>query len=75
MPMMKFKFLHFIEQANLGYKQTFPYSEIKLSLEPYINPNVTINGTYGLNSPNKCSIVVVGGKYLKQVDEVMRMHN
>ena len=30
-------------------------------------------GTFGLNSPNKCSIVVIGGKYLEKVDEVMRM--
>ena len=30
-------------------------------------------GTLGANYPNKCSIVVIGGKYLDQVDKVMRM--
>ena len=55
---------------NFGYKQPLPFPEIKLSLDPNFYLNV---GTDGLNSPSKCSLVVIGGKYLEQVDEVMRM--
>ena len=55
---------------NFGCKETFPFSQIKVLLKSSFHLNV---GTLGLNSPNKCSIVVVGGKYLEQVDEVMRM--
>ena len=39
---------------------------------PHLEVNLNI-GSLGLNSPSKCSIVVIGGKYLKKVDEVMRM--
>merc|ERR1711994_958274 len=56
---------------NFGYKESFPFPQIGLSLnsdQHHLNV-----GTFGLNSPNKCSIVVIGGKYLEQVDEVMRM--
>ena len=55
---------------NFGHKETFSYSEIKLSLGPKLHLNI---GTDGLNFLGKCSIVVIGGKYLQQVDEVMRM--
>ena len=55
---------------NFGYKESFPFPQIGLSLNSDHNLNV---GTFGLKSPNKCSIVVIGGKYLEQVDEVMRM--
>ena len=54
---------------NFGYKETFPHPEIKLSLEPNFLFNV---GTFGLHSPHKCSIVVIGGKYLNQIDKVMK---
>ena len=37
------------------------------------DPNFHLIGTDGLNSSSKCSIVVIGSKYLKQVDEVMWM--
>ena len=55
---------------NFGYKETFPHPEIILSLKPNFLFNV---GTFGLHSPHKCSIVVIGGKYLNQIDKVMRM--
>ena len=56
---------------NFGYKRPSPFPEFRLpvSVDP-IHLNV---GTHGSKSPSKCSIVVIGGKYLEQVDEVMRM--
>ena len=57
---------------NFGYKENFPYAEIKLSLA--LESNFKLNvGSFGFKSPNKCSVVVIGGKLLKQVDKVMRM--
>ena len=50
---------------NFGYKKSFSSPEIKLSLNSD-SKNI-------LGSPNKCSVVVIGGKYLDRVDEVMRM--
>ena len=41
---------------------------LKLSLDSDTHLNV---GTLGLNSPSKYSIVVIGDKYLEQVDKVM----
>ena len=55
---------------NFGFKRPLPFPEIKLSPDPYFHLNV---GTHGSKSPSKCSIVVIGGKYLEQVDEVMRI--
>ena len=55
---------------NFGFKRPLPFPEIKLSPDPYFHLNV---GTHGSKSPSKCSIVVIGGKYLEQVDEVMKM--
>ena len=44
------------------------------NIENHTHKHTHVNvGTFGLNSPNNCSIVVIGGKYLEQVDEVMRM--
>ena len=57
---------------NFGYKENFPYAEIKLSLA--LESNFKLNvGSFGFKSPNKCSVVVIGAKYLQQVDEVMRI--
>ena len=55
---------------NFGFKKPLDLPEIKFSPDPNFHLNV---GTDGLNSPSKCSIVVIGGKYLERVDEVMRM--
>ena len=57
---------------NFGYKKAMPFPTIEL----YPTHDFYLNvGTLGANSPNKCSIVVIGGKYLEQVDKVMRMVN
>ena len=49
---------------------TFPFPCIRLSPDS----NMILNkGTFWTNSPSKCSFAVIGGKYLDQVDEVMRM--
>ena len=56
--------------VNFGFKNPLPFPEIKLSADPKFHLNF---GSLGLNSPNKCSIVVIGGKYLEQIDEVMKM--
>ena len=55
---------------NFGHKQSLPYPQIKLSLESQLHLNV---GTFGMNSPSKCFSVVIGGKNLELVDEVMMM--
>ena len=56
---------------NFGYKAPLPFPDIQIS--PDLDTFHLNVGTLGINSPNKCSIVVIGGKYLQQVDEVMRM--
>ena len=55
---------------KFGHLQPFTHPSLQLTLEPGYQLNV---GTLGSYSPSKCSIVVIGGKYLEQVDEVMRM--
>ena len=51
---------------NFGYNKPFTFPEIKLV--PHLGANLNV-GSLGLNSPSKFSIVVIGGKYLEQVDE------
>ena len=55
---------------NYGNKMTFALPQLRLTLD---SEKILDVGTFGANSPSKCSIVVIGGKYLEQVDEVMRM--
>ena len=55
---------------NFGYKSQISFPVLKFYLDSDFHLNI---GTFGMNSPNKCFIVVIGGKYLEQVDEVMRM--
>ena len=55
---------------NYGYSASFPFPYLRMTSDSDFHLNV---GTLGINSPSKCSIVVIGGKYLEQVDEVMRM--
>ena len=53
---------------NFGYKMSFPFPIIRLSLDS----NMILNkGTFGTTPPSKCSFAVIGGKYLDQVGEVM----
>ena len=55
---------------NFGYQQSFVHPALQLTLGAEYQLNV---GTLGSYSPSKCSIVVIGGKYIDRVDEVMRM--
>ena len=50
---------------NFGYKQALPYSELMLSLESTTS-HLSVS-TLVLNSPIKCSVVVIGVDILKQV--------
>ena len=51
---------------NFGYKTSIPFTTF--------SPNEDIVLDYfGSNSPSKCSIVVIAGKYLKKVDNVMEL--
>ena len=54
---------------NFGYDKELPYAEIDLKLEEDIEINVK---TSGMEAPSGCSIVLIAGKYVKQVDAVMR---
>ena len=56
---------------SFGFKKPLTFPEIKLTLD-YSKLHLNV-GSFGMNSPSKCSIVVIGGKYLEQVNEVMRM--
>ena len=47
---------------NFGYKRPSPFPEFSRSVDSF-HLNV---GTHGSMSPSKCSIVVIGGKYLDQ---------
>ena len=67
---------------NYGFSGAFqsPYLRMTTTDKHHRNTNIETHththlnvGTFGNNSPNKCSIVVIGGRYLEQVDEVMRM--
>ena len=53
---------------SFGYHGALPFPYLRMTITTHLNV-----GTFGNNSPNICSIVVIGGKYLEQVDEVMRM--
>ena len=55
---------------NFGFKETFNFPNTKLTLKNATKLNI---GTFGTHDPSKCSIVVVGGVYLDQVDEVMKI--
>ena len=55
---------------NFGFKETFNFPNTKLTLKNETKLNI---GTFGTHDPSKCSIVVVGGVYLDQVDEVIKM--
>ena len=51
---------------NFGSKRLFALPEITLSTEHKISLNIVTFGT-------KCTIVVIGGKFLKLIDEIMSM--
>ena len=51
---------------NFGSKRLFALPEITISTEHIIPLNIVTFGT-------KCTIVVIGGKFLKLIDEIMSM--
>ena len=54
---------------NFGYDKEFPYAKIDLSLEDNIDISIKTNG---MEAPSGYSIVLIAGKYVKQVDQVMK---
>ena len=59
---------------NFGYKNNSPLPQMKMSLDKDSKDHLNIV-THANNFPNKCFIVVIGGKYLDKVDDVMEMEN
>ena len=54
---------------NFGYEKEFPYAKVDLSLEKDIDIGIKTNG---MEAPSGCNIVLIAGKYVKQVDQVMK---
>ena len=54
---------------SFGYDKRLPYTKIDLSLEKDIEINIKINA---IEAPSGCSIVLIAGKYVNQVDAVMK---
>ena len=54
---------------NFGYERELSFAKIDLSLEEDII--IDIN-TKGMEVPSGCSIVLIAGKYVKEVDQVMK---
>ena len=64
---------HNFFSINFGYK-SLSSTDIRLSLDSDSDSHLQLNvGTFGIKSPTKKTIVVIGGKYLGRVDEVMKM--
>ena len=54
---------------NFGYERELPYAKIDLAWENNIDINFNTNG---MEAPLGCNIVLIAGKYVKQVDVVMK---
>ena len=54
---------------NFGYERELPYAKIDLSLKEDIDISINANG---MEAPSGCNIVLIAGKYVKQVDQVMK---
>ena len=54
---------------NFGYEKDLPYTSITSNLEMDLSLSLNING---MEAPSGCSIVLIAGKYVKQVDDVMK---
>ena len=53
---------------SFGYDKEIPFTKISLDFKT----NITISlKTQEIVAPDKCSLVLVAGKYLDQLDEVM----
>ena len=55
---------------NFGYEKEFPLAKIDLNTKSAFS---LVLNTHGIEAPNACSAVLIAGKYLDRVDEVMRM--
>ena len=53
---------------NFGYTGDLPMSQI--SLVPRTHPNMD-PGTLGMRSSRGCSIVIISGKFISEIDDVM----
>ena len=54
---------------NFGYERDLPYTSITSNLGMDLSLSLNING---MEAPSGCSIVLIAGKYVRQVDEVMK---
>ena len=54
---------------NFGYNKDFPFPQINMDTAEF---RIAIH-TRGMAPPNRCSAVLISGKYLQQVDEVMQI--
>ena len=53
---------------NFGYTGDLAISQISLVTRKYPNMNL---GTLGMRSSRRCSIVIISGKYISEIDNVM----
>ena len=54
---------------NFGYEKELPYAQINLNLDEEIDISLV---TTDIEAPSGCSIVLIAGKYARQVDAVMK---
>ena len=54
---------------NFGYDRELPYAKIDLSSQQHMNISIKTNG---MESPSGCNVVLIAGKYVQHVDQVMK---
>ena len=54
---------------NFGYEKPMPYAQINLDLKQEVNISFL---TRDIEAPSGCFNVLIAGKYLKQIDAVMK---
>ena len=54
---------------NFGYEKELPYTQIRVG--PHEDFRITIN-SHGIEAPNGCSIVLISGKFLDKIDDIMQ---
>ena len=61
---------------NFGFNDELPYPQIMLDLDkvsPLLVPGTgNLNGDWGMNLLSACSVVIISGKYLDIIDDVMK---
>ena len=55
---------------NFGYTGDLPMSQISLDTSNDKHPNMDI-GTLGMRAARRCSIVIISGKFISDIDNVM----